>query len=157
MKKLVGMAVMVVLLTLGLVSGCTGVKVIGSGNLITKTFDLSDFTGIKAENGMHVELTRSGSFSVEVIADDNVMEHIQISKSGDTLKVKPRSNAAFRDATLTTKVTMPELYKLELSGGSHASVSGFDSSHRRPLRACGDRVEARCALLLHARIRQPDH
>ncbi|MFC1992185.1 head GIN domain-containing protein [Chloroflexota bacterium] len=137
MKKAIVGVLVVLLLISGLVAGCTGVKVIGSGNLITKTFDFSDFTGIKAENGMHVELTKSGTFSVEVIADDNVMEHIEVSKSGDTLRIRPKANAAFRSATLTVKITMPDLYKLELSGGSHASVSGFDSSHDLSVRLSG--------------------
>jgi hypothetical protein len=128
MKKILAAAI-VVLLILGLVTGCTGVRVIGSGNLITKTFEFGDFTGIKAENGMHVELIKSDTFSVEVVADDNVMEYIQANKSGDTLRIGPRANAAFRSATLTAKITMPDLYRLELSGGSHASVSGFKSLH----------------------------
>jgi len=128
MKKAIVAVLVGLLLILGLVTGCTGIKVIGSGNLITKTFDFSDFTGIKAENGIHVELTKSSTFSVEVIADDNVMEHIQVSKSGNTLRIRSKANAAFRSATLTAKITMPDLYKLELSGGSHVSVTGFDSS-----------------------------
>ena len=129
MKKAIVGVFVVLLLISGLVAGCAGIKVIGSGNLITKTFDFSDFTGIKAENGMHVELIKSGTFRVEVIADDNAMEHIQVSKSGDTLRIRPKANTAFRSATLTAKITMPDLYELELSGGSHASVSGFDSPH----------------------------
>ena len=137
MKKVVLVTSLLVLLTFSLVSGCTGVKVIGSGNIVSKTYDYSDFTGIKAENGMHVELIMSGIFSVEVIADDNVIEHIEVNKSGDTLKIKPKGDSQFRNATLNVKVTMPELYKLELSGGSHASVSGFDSSHDLSVRLSG--------------------
>ena len=137
MKKATVGILVVLLLISGLVAGCTGVKVIGSGNLITKTFDFSDFTGIKAENGMHVELTRSGTFSVEILADDNVIEHIEANKSGDTLRIRPKGNSQFRSTTLTAKVTMPELYKLELSGGCHASVTGFDSSHDLSVRLSG--------------------
>ena len=129
MKKLIAAALVVVLIIVGLVTGCTGVKVIGSGNLVTETFDFSDFTGVKAENGMQVELTRSDIFSVEVMADDNVIEYIEVSKSGDTLRIRPKSNASFRNATLTAKVTMPELCKLELSGGAHANITGFSSTH----------------------------
>ncbi|MFC1908249.1 head GIN domain-containing protein [Chloroflexota bacterium] len=136
-KTILSALLLTVCLTSGLLVGCTGIKVIGSGNLITKTFDFSDFTGIKAENGMHVELIKSGTFRVEVIADDNAMEHIQVSKSGDTLRIRPKANTAFRSATLTAKITMPDLYELELSGGSHASVSGFDSSHDLSVRLSG--------------------
>ncbi|MFC2041908.1 head GIN domain-containing protein [Chloroflexota bacterium] len=137
MKKLIAAVLVVVLLTLGLVTSCTGIKVIGSGNVVSKTYGFSDFTGIKAENGMQVELTKSSIFSIEVVADDNVIEHIEVNKSGETLKIRPKGNAAFRDANLTVKVTMPDLYKLELSGGSHASVSGFNSSHDLSVRLSG--------------------
>ena len=137
MKKLIAAVLVVVLFTLGLVTGCTGVKVIGSGNVITKTFDFSDFTAIKAESGMQVELTRSDTFSVEVVADDNVIEYIEVSKSGDALRIRPKSNAAFRDATLTTRITMPELYKLELSGGSHVNLTGFSSTHDLSVKLSG--------------------
>ena len=137
MKKLIVAALMVVLITSGLVTGCTGVKLIGSGNLVTETFDYSDFTGIKAENGMHVELISSDSYKIEVVADDNVIDYIEVNKSGDTLKIKPKSNTHFRNATLTAKVNMPDLYKLELSGGSHASISGFNSSHDLSVRLSG--------------------
>ena len=137
MKKAIVGVFVVLLLISGLVAGCAGIKVIGSGNLITKTFDFSDFTVIKAENGMHVELTESGTFSVEVIADDNVMEHIEVNKSGDTLRIRPKANAAFRSATLTAKITMPDLYTLELSGGAHANVTGFSSSNDLSVKMSG--------------------
>jgi len=61
--------------------------------------------------------------------DDNVLEHIEVKKSGDTLVIKPKWNTAFRSATLRVKVTMPNLYKIELSGGSEADVTGFSSSN----------------------------
>ncbi len=137
MKKLIAAALVAVLITVGLATGCTGVKVIGSGNLVTKTYDYSDFTGVKAESGMQVELTRSDTFSVEVVADDNAIEYIEVSKSGDTLRVKPKSNARFRDATLTAKITMPELHELELSGGAHANMTGFSSAHELSVKLSG--------------------
>ncbi|MFX1536221.1 MAG: head GIN domain-containing protein [Promethearchaeota archaeon] len=129
MKKLIIIGTLVVLLTPGLVTGCTGTKLIGSGNLVTKTYDYSGFTEIKAENGMHVELTSSDTFSVEVIADDNVIDYIEVNKSGSTLRIRPKPNTQFRDATLTAKITMPELYELKLSGGSHVNLTGFSSKH----------------------------
>ena len=137
MKKIVLLTLLVGLLTISLVSGCAGIKVIGSGNTVSKTYDYSDFTTINAQNGMHVELTHSDSFSVEVVADDNVIDHIEVNKSGDTLRIKPKPNAQFRDATLTAKVTMPELHRLELSGGSHVNLAGFSSNHDLSVKLSG--------------------
>ena len=137
MKKLLVTALVAGLLTAGLATGCGGVKVIGSGNLVTETHDYSGFTGIKAENGIEVELIRGDDISVVVTADDNVIEYIEVSKSGDTLRIKPKANTQFRSATLTARITMPELYKLEMSGGSNAEISGFSSSHDLEVRLSG--------------------
>jgi len=127
----------VILLTSGLLTSCAVVKVEGSGNLVNKTFEFSDFTGIKVENGIQVELTKSSAFNVEITADDNVMEYIEVNKSGDTLRIKPKGNTAFRSATMIAKVTMPDLYKLELSDGSEANITGFSSSHDLSVRLSG--------------------
>jgi len=51
----------------------------GSGNLITKTLEYSGFTGIDVQNGLEVDLTQSDTYSVEVTADDNIIEYIEIS------------------------------------------------------------------------------
>ncbi|MFC1860767.1 GIN domain-containing protein [Chloroflexota bacterium] len=107
MKKAILSAVLLtVCLTSGLLAGCTAVKVLGSGNLINETFDISDFTKIKVENGFQVEVNESDSFSVVTIVDDNVLEHIDVKKSGDTLILRPKGNRPFRSATLSAKVTM---------------------------------------------------
>jgi len=129
MKKVIVAVLVVILLTSGLLVSCGGVRVTGSGNLKTETFEFSDFTEVKVESGLQVELTKSSTFGVEITADDNVLEHIEVKKSGDTLVIRPKWNTAFRSVTLSAKVTMPDLYKLELSGGSEADITGFNSSH----------------------------
>ena len=53
------------------------------------------------------------------------------------LGIKPKANTRFRDATMTAKVTMPELYKLELTDGSEAEITGFSSSHDLSVKLSG--------------------
>jgi hypothetical protein len=105
--------------------------------VINEAFDLSDFTGIKAENGFQVEVTESDSFSVVAIVDDNVLEHIDVKKSGDTLILRPKWNRSFRSVTLSAKVTMPDIDKVELSGGAKVEINGFDSSNDLPIKLSG--------------------
>jgi len=57
------------------------------------------------------------------------MDYIDVYKSGNTLKIRPQWNRSFRSVTLIAKITMPDLYEIKLSGGSRASISGFNSSH----------------------------
>ena len=128
MKKIMPAVLMVLLLVLSLVSGCTGVTIKGSGKLVEEIFDISDFTGIKAQNGFQVEVSESNSFSVVVSIDENALEYIDIKKSGDMLLVRPKPNCSFRSVTMIAKITMPEITKVEVSGGARIDASDFDSS-----------------------------
>jgi hypothetical protein len=126
-KVIVAVLLAILLASLSLVA-CIGGTVIGSGNLETKTFNYSDFTEVEAHNGFQLELTKSSTFSIEITADDNMLEHIVVNKSGNILSIRPKSGS-FRSVTLRAKITMPNLYKIELSGGSGADITGFSSSH----------------------------
>jgi len=128
-KKVIVAVLVVVLLISGLMAGCRGVTVTGSGNLKTETFNLSDFTKVEAHSGFQLELAKSSTFSVEITADDNVFEDIDVNKSGDTLRIIPKANRIYHSVTFRAKITMPDLYKIDLSGGSRANITGFGSSH----------------------------
>jgi hypothetical protein len=119
---------LVVLTSLG-VGGCIGENVTGSGNLTTETRDLSDFTRLEASSGFELEVTMSDTFSIEITADDNVHEYIVVKKSGDTLEIGLRGTCFYHSVTIEAKVTMPNLYKIELSGGSQVYITGFSSAH----------------------------
>ena len=82
--------------------------VVGSGNLITNEEIIADFTSVDAGNGFNVEISQSNSYSVLVTADDNIMDHIAVSKSGDTLKVGVNWGVSFDSVTLKVKITMPK-------------------------------------------------
>jgi len=128
-KRTIAAVLVAVLLTSGLLFGCGGL-VRGSGNLDTQEMEFSGFTRIEASHGFEVEITQSDSYSVIITADDNLFDdHITVSKAGDTLKIRLCSNYLYTSVTLRAKVIMPALYKLGLSGGSTASISGFSSSH----------------------------
>jgi hypothetical protein len=137
LKKMIAAVMVALILVSGLLTSCAGVKILGSGNVINEAFDLSGFTEIKAQNGFQVEVTQSDYFSVVAIVDDNVLEHIDIKNSGDTLIIRPKANRSFRSVTLTAKVTMPDVDKIELSGGAKVEVKGFNSSDTLPITLSG--------------------
>ena len=100
-------------------------EIVGSGDLITKEEFFSDFTSVDARSGFMVEISKSNSYKVLVTADDTVMENIEIRKAGDTLVIGVKWGYSFRSVTLKVEITMPELYSLELSGGSHGKLEEF--------------------------------
>lgn len=133
MKRVLGLITVFAVVALSIASlvGCQsiGVDVIGSGKLATEDFNFSGFTKVEAHNGFQVELTKSSTFSIEITADDNVHEYIEVTKSGETLKIGLEWGRSYRPVTLKAKITMPDLYRINLSGGSRASIIGFSSSH----------------------------
>ena len=130
MKKAIVGILVVVLLTSGLLVGCAGVLV-GSGKLKTEKHAFTDFNKVEVHYGFQVELIKSNTFSIEITADGNVHDSIKVDKTGDSLKIgfqvfPPRN---YVSCTKIAKITMPDLYKLDLSGGSRASITGFSSSN----------------------------
>jgi len=104
-------------------------RVVGSENLVTKEKDFSDFTIVEVGSGFEVEITQSSSYSINITADDNVFDYIEASKTGDTLTIRLKWGYIVQSATLRAEITMPHLYELKFSGGTHGTAEGFTSSH----------------------------
>ena len=122
------MLIAVMLLVVLLVPGCFGI-ITGSGNLETQEFDYSDFTRVEVGYALEVEVIQSSSFSISITADDNIFDYMDVSKSGETLKIRLKSSYSYTSYTAIAEITMPELYRLDFSGATHGSVQGFSSSH----------------------------
>jgi len=115
-----------------LLAGCAipfGTQITGSGPAVTKDFDLAGFTAVAAGSAFQVEITRANEYSVAVTVNENLVERLDVSVSGDTLRIYLKPNVgSIRNATLKAKVTMPELTGLDLSGASRTTLSGFNSN-----------------------------
>ena len=118
-------AILVILLISALFAGCERV-VKGSGKLETRQFDFNDFERVDISSAFRYEIAQSGSYNVSITANDNMFEHMRISQEGETLRIGLKA-LTFGDATLRAAITMPQLRKLDISGASHGTVSGFRS------------------------------
>lgn len=103
--------------------------IVGSGTLDTETKDFTGFTIVEAGWGFEIDINQSDSYSINITADDNLFDYIEISKTDNTLEIGLKSGYTYQNVTLRAKITMPDLYKLELSGGTHGIAKGFTSSH----------------------------
>ncbi len=101
----------------------------GSGNLETEEYAFANFTRVEVSSAFVFEIKQSGSYGINVTADDNVIDYVQVTQDGQTLKISvggaPRS---FRLVTLKASVTMPELSRLTVSGACSGTVSNFNST-----------------------------
>jgi hypothetical protein len=124
MKKAMVAVLVVALLIPALFTGCQGV-VQGSGKLETREYDLSDFTRVEISSAFEFAISQADSYRVSVTADDNLFQHLDISRDGETLKIGLKTILSLGSATLQAEIAMPRLLEVDISGASSGTASGF--------------------------------
>ena len=94
----------------------TGKK--GNGNVVTDTRATSEeFTRVSASEGLMVYVTQADDFSIEVEADDNVIDLIRTDIKNGKLRIHAEENIG--NATKNIYVSLPKVTELHASSGSH--------------------------------------
>ena len=121
---------LVLVVLVALLVSCTPVTISGSGNVVTQEEAITRFDKVDASQSFEVDISQGEAYSVIIRVDDNVLPHLQVVKQGDALKIglKPGQVYSIQKATMQAEVIMPELTGLDLSGASHATISGFEST-----------------------------
>ncbi len=116
-----------------ILAGCVAIPALttlrGSGNTVTNEYEYDGFTRVEVSSAFQVENVQAESYSVSVTVDDNVLEHLEVSMSGDTLRIglKPLVRLGFGNVTLKARIALPTLEGVNLSGATTTDVSGFSS------------------------------
>ena len=116
--------ILILLVAGALLVACGLVSVTGSGNVVTQEEAITGFDRLDVSQGFQVDVIQGDTFSVIIRVDDNLVEHLRVSKQGSTLKIGLDQVQSYEDVTLRAEVTMPELVGLDLSGGSRVTASG---------------------------------
>jgi hypothetical protein len=114
-----------VLPAFGLVAGCKSIT--GSGETVTWVMDRADFAKLDIGSGFDVNITRADAFLVRITIDKALNEYLSIDQRGDTLRIGLEANNVYTNTEQKAVITLPDLRRLELSGASKASVSGFST------------------------------
>jgi hypothetical protein len=101
---------------------------VGSGNLETEAYDFTDFTHVEIGSAFEFEIQQSSSYEISITVDDNVMDYVQVSQVGQTLKIGLGRFGPIGLVTLRASVAMPQLSALTVSGATRGTVSGFSSA-----------------------------
>jgi len=137
-KALVIIGLVILLISGGVLSGCERVLISEkNGPTTTREYDFTDFTGIEIGHAFELEVTSSDTYKVTITAGENVLDRIDVTKAGSTLKID--MNAWFFSWHSTPKVviTMPVLRNLDMSGASKGSIRGFKSAEAFTLELTG--------------------
>lgn len=99
-------------------------KTKGSGNTQTEKRDVSDFSNVKAGGAITVEVTAQKEFSVEVEADDNLLEYVKTEVNGDTLKIYTEGRISTRNP-IRVRIAMPQIESFDVSGASSGTLTNI--------------------------------
>ncbi|GMU40483.1 MAG: hypothetical protein AMXMBFR23_13490 [Chloroflexota bacterium] len=127
-----------------LLTGCSGiVGEGGSGDLVTETREVGEFTAIDVSRAIRVEVTvAAGEPSVEVIYDDNLIDGIEVSVDGGVLVLDADRNMRPSDGAKIV-VRVAALDEITASGASSVIVAGSLEGDAVRLKVSGaSRIEA---------------
>jgi hypothetical protein len=102
----------------------------------TQRFDFTDFSRLKIEHALSVDILRADSYSL-TLGDD--FPRIKVEKVGETLVIGRRGLdwMAFFHPQPRVVITMPQLYELTLSGACHGKAIGFQSNQEFIIKLSG--------------------
>jgi serine/threonine protein kinase len=101
-------------------------QIVGSGNPATKTWDVAGFTAVTIRSTFRARIKKGSRFKVTTTADDNILEKVEVTKDGTTLKIGLARGSYQLKTPLEAEVTLPALAGLDLSGASSTTLSGFE-------------------------------
>lgn len=101
-------------------------------NDVREVKEFTNFDQLEIGSAFEMEITRSDTYSIVIIADESLIDLIEVTQDGDTVKISLNPRHIFTDFTLGEKtlraeITLPVLQGLVLSGASSGTVSGFNS------------------------------
>ena len=90
---------------------------VGSGRIETSKRDVADFEKLDVSGVFEVEISRGDTYSVEVIADDNLMPFIRTELDGETLSIYTDSKIS-KSSQLRVVITAPNIREVKATGVS---------------------------------------
>jgi hypothetical protein len=116
MKKLLLIGTALVLL----LNSCNFVT--GSGNIVTETKQVSNFTGINISSAFDAEVKIGPVTEVKIEADDNIIKYVRVEVSGNTLTIRTEHLNNISNAHLKVFITTPSLNDINASAAADVKV-----------------------------------
>lgn len=103
----------------------SGIK--GSAVAATEPRTATGFTGVDVGGIFQVEITAGKDFSVEVDADDNLLQYIKTDVDNGVLHIETTQRISSH-TPLRVRISAPEIERIEASGASKVALAGVKNS-----------------------------
>lgn len=122
-KSILNLILFIAGISLILLSSCRLTCVRGSGNQISETRKVGDFTRIDVSGEFKVNLKQDSSSSLTIMADDNLLKYIKTSVNGDKLRIYTKKNIC-GSGELVVNVGVRNLNEVDASGAVSVASNG---------------------------------
>ena len=131
------LVITIVLIIVFFISGCNAVLVeadeeIEPGELETRQYDFDEFIMVDIGSAFSYEIRKADNRSISITAGSNLFKYISVTESGQELDIDISipgitlwGNKSYRRPRVI--ITMPELARLDSSGATDGTVTGFRS------------------------------
>jgi hypothetical protein len=139
-RKAVASLLIVILVLIGavlVVAAIVSLVWFSPGNLKTETMNFNAFTAVKVGSVFEVNVTRSDTYSVQIIASERIFDRIQVTRTGETLEIELLPGFVLGTITAKAKITMPKLSLFDLSGATKGTADGFNNEEQFVARVSG--------------------
>jgi hypothetical protein len=89
---------------------------------VTKKYDFKDFSEVGVINGMHVSVTQSDSYDIEVTAEKEDLDNLKVWRKGDALNFYMSEESYNLRGKVNIKIKMPSLTAISLSEGAEGNI-----------------------------------
>ncbi len=101
-------------------------KVKGSGNYVTETREVREFSKVKVGGVFKVEIIAQKDFDVKIEADDNIIPLIKTRVRGNTLKIERRKRFSSKNPVII-KISAPNIEELDISGVANTKIENLNN------------------------------
>ncbi|MDT0607504.1 head GIN domain-containing protein [Croceitalea rosinachiae] len=107
-----------------LFTSCDNETIRAEGEVTTRSFSFTNYTGLRASDSFSVFVTFSDTEeSIEIDANDNLHKNIVVEQDGNNLVIRLRDNVSIKGrSTLNVYIVTNDLSKFDLSGASEVSL-----------------------------------
>lgn len=129
MSSIIIIGIVTVLTLSALACGVVGVGgVRGSGNVVTETRAVRDFTGVKLASFGNLHIEYSDEETLRIEAEDNLLQYFEIERDGETLKIKSRPGVWLRPTkSVNFYLTVVQLDTIVLSGSGNIDAPDLEA------------------------------
>lgn len=110
-----------------IVQSANHTTITGSGTLLTETIAIRDFDRIVADGGFTLNITQSGTESLRVSTDDNILPHLIMEVEDQTLYLRSKPEVNIQPTSLIYELQCKTLTRLSTNGSGDVTLNDINT------------------------------